>query len=86
MVYAAVGIKCPECAGQPTGARAATQRVGRAATLGTGALVTKTLIGINVLVYLISIAQGAGDSARRTNSSGTGRSSASRSPTASGTA
>ncbi len=60
MVYAAVGIKCPECAGQPTGARATTQRVGRAARTGTGALVTKTLIGLNVVVYLISIAQGAG--------------------------
>jgi membrane associated rhomboid family serine protease len=60
MVYAAVGIKCPECAGQPTGARAATRRVGRAAGTGMGALVTKTLIGINVVVYLISIAQGSG--------------------------
>jgi membrane associated rhomboid family serine protease len=60
MVYAAVGIKCPECAGQPTGARAATKRVGRAAGTGTGALVTKTLIGMNVLVYLISVAQGSG--------------------------
>jgi membrane associated rhomboid family serine protease len=60
MVYAAVGIKCPECAGQPTGARATTQRVGRVARTGTGALVTKTLIGMNVVVYLISIAQGAG--------------------------
>ena len=60
MVYAAVGIKCPECAGQPTGARAATRRVGRVAGTGTGALVTKTLIGINVVVYLISIAQGSG--------------------------
>ena len=60
MVYAAVGIKCPECAGQPTGARAATQRVGRAASIGTGALVTKSLIGINVIVYLISVASGSG--------------------------
>jgi membrane associated rhomboid family serine protease len=60
MVYAAVGIKCPECAGQATGPRAATQRVGRAASLGTGALVTKTLIAANVIVYLISIAQGSG--------------------------
>ncbi|HXV96188.1 MAG TPA: rhomboid family intramembrane serine protease [Gaiellaceae bacterium] len=60
MVYAAVGIKCPECAGQPTGPRAATQRVGRAASVGTGALVTKALIAINVVVYLISIAQGSG--------------------------
>jgi membrane associated rhomboid family serine protease len=60
MVYAAVGIKCPECAGQATGPRAATQRVGRAASVGTGALVTKTLLGVNVLIYLISIAQGSG--------------------------
>jgi len=60
MVYAAVGIKCPECAGQPTGPRAATRRVGRAAAVGTGALVTKILIGLNVAVYLVSIAQGTG--------------------------
>jgi membrane associated rhomboid family serine protease len=60
MVYAAVGIKCPECAGQPTGAKAATRRIGRAAGAGTGAIVTKTLIGINVAVYLISIGQGSG--------------------------
>lgn len=60
MVYAAVGIKCPECAGQPTGARAATQRVGRAASIGTGALVTKSLIAINVIIFLISVASGSG--------------------------
>jgi membrane associated rhomboid family serine protease len=60
MVYAAVGIKCPECAGQPAGARAATKRAGRVAGGVTGAVVTKTLIGINVLVYLVSIAQGSG--------------------------
>jgi membrane associated rhomboid family serine protease len=59
MVYAAVGIKCPECAGQPTGAKAATRKLGRVGS-GTGALVTKTLIGINVAVFLISIAQGSG--------------------------
>ena len=60
MVYAAVGIKCPECAGQPTGARSATSRVGRAAGTATGAVVTKTLIAINILVFLVSIAQGSG--------------------------
>jgi membrane associated rhomboid family serine protease len=60
MVYAAVGIKCPECAGQPTGPRATTRRVGRLPGAGTGALVTKTLIGINVVIYLISVAQGSG--------------------------
>ena len=60
MVYAAVGIKGPECAGQPTGAKATTRRIGRAAGTGTAALVTKTLLGINVAVFLISIAQGSG--------------------------
>ena len=60
MVYAPVGIKCPECAGQPAGAKAATRRIGRAAGAGTSALVTKTLIGVNVAVFLISIAQGSG--------------------------
>jgi len=60
MVYAAVGIKCPECAGQRTGAQAAARRVGRTAGARTGALVTKSLIGINVAVYLISVAQGSG--------------------------
>ncbi len=59
MVYAAVGIKCPECAGQPTGAKAATRKLGRVGA-GTGAFVTKTLIGINVAVFLVSIAQGSG--------------------------
>ena len=60
MVYAAVGIKCPECAGQPTGARATTRHIGRAAGTGTAALVTKTLIGLNIVVYLVSLAQGSG--------------------------
>ena len=60
MVYVAVGIKCPECAGQPTGARAATRKVSRAAGATTGAVVTKTLIAINVAVFLVSIAQGSG--------------------------
>ena len=59
MVYAAVGIKCPECAGQPTGPKAATRKLSRVGS-GTGALVTKTLIGINVAVFLISIAEGSG--------------------------
>src|SRR5919106_161019 len=60
MVYAAVGIKCPECAGQPTGARAATRKVSRAAGAATGSVVTKALIAINVGVFLVSVAQGSG--------------------------
>ncbi|MGH3016252.1 MAG: rhomboid family intramembrane serine protease, partial [Gaiellaceae bacterium] len=60
MVYAAVGIKCPECAGQATGARAATKKVSRAAGSATGAVVTKTLIAVNIAVFLVSVAQGSG--------------------------
>jgi membrane associated rhomboid family serine protease len=57
MVFAAVGIKCPECAGRATGAQKTAQRIGSAAGQGTGAIVTKTLIGLNVGVYLIQITQ-----------------------------
>ena len=58
MVFAAVGIKCPECAGQPTGAKKAVSRVRGAAGTGTGAVVTKTLIALNVGVFLLQVTQG----------------------------
>jgi membrane associated rhomboid family serine protease len=58
MVFAAVGIKCPECAGQPTGVKRATSRARTSAAVGTGALATKALIGINVLVYVLQLAEG----------------------------
>ncbi|HEY7196629.1 MAG TPA: rhomboid family intramembrane serine protease [Gaiellaceae bacterium] len=57
MVFAAVGIKCPECAGRATGAKKTAQRIGAAAGQGAGAYATKTLIGLNVAVYLVQIAQ-----------------------------
>ncbi|HEX2046106.1 MAG TPA: rhomboid family intramembrane serine protease [Gaiellaceae bacterium] len=57
MVYAAVGIKCPECAGRATGARGAARRVQRSAGEGTGGLVTRVLIGLNVAVYVLQVAQ-----------------------------
>src|SRR5215210_7124978 len=57
MVFAAVGIKCPECAGRTTGAKRTARRIGSAAGQGTGAIVTKVLIGTNVAVYLLQIAQ-----------------------------
>ncbi|MGH3091266.1 MAG: rhomboid family intramembrane serine protease [Gaiellaceae bacterium] len=60
MVYAAVGIKCPECAGRATGAKGAAQRVQRGAASGTGDVVTKTLIGMNVAVYLLQVVQADG--------------------------
>jgi len=58
MVFAAVGIKCPECAGQPTGVKKVTSKAKSAAGAGTGALVTKTLIGINVAVFLLELSRG----------------------------
>ena len=60
MVYAAVGIKCPECAGRPSGAKAAARRVRTGAASGTGAIVTKAIIGLNVAVFLVQVAQSPG--------------------------
>jgi membrane associated rhomboid family serine protease len=57
MVFAAVGIKCPECAGQPSGISRAAKRTRSSAGVGTGALVTRGLIGITVVVFLLQIAQ-----------------------------
>ena len=59
MVFAPVGIRCPEHAGGARGAARVTTGVRRAAYEGTGALVTKILIGINVLVFLANLAQGS---------------------------
>jgi membrane associated rhomboid family serine protease len=59
MVFAPVGIRCPDHAGRAQGASRVTTGVRRAAYEGQGALVTKILIGINVLVFLINLAQGS---------------------------
>ena len=59
MVFAPVGIRCPEHAGGPQGAARVTSGVRRAAFEGTGALVTKALIAINVFVFLVNLAQGS---------------------------
>jgi membrane associated rhomboid family serine protease len=60
MNFAAVGIKCPECAGRPTGARAAAKRVRAGAGTGTGSVVTKAIIGANVLAFLVQVVQSPG--------------------------
>ena len=59
MVFAPVGIRCPEHAGVAQGAARVTTGVRRAAYEGGGALVTKTLIALNVLVFLANLAQGS---------------------------
>jgi membrane associated rhomboid family serine protease len=60
MTPAPVGQRCPEHSGQPQGVRRVAAGARRSAFEGTGALVTKTLIGINLLVYVITATQGAG--------------------------
>ena len=59
MVFAPVGIRCPEHAGVAQGAARVTTGVRRAAYEGTGALVTKALIALNVFVFLANLAQGS---------------------------
>ena len=59
MVFAPVGIRCPEHAGRTQGTARVTQGMRRVSYEGQGALVTKVLIGINVLVFLINLAQGS---------------------------
>jgi membrane associated rhomboid family serine protease len=59
MTPAAVGLRCPDHAGTRKLVKA--PRVVRRVPQGrTDALVTKTLIAINVLIYLITAVQGAG--------------------------
>ena len=59
MVFAPVGIRCPDHAGVAQGAQRVTRGARRAAFEGGGALVTKVLIGINVAVYALNLAQGS---------------------------
>jgi len=59
MTVAPVGLRCPEHSGRPQGARKLTTGVRRATYEGTGAIVTKALIAINVGVFLLALATGA---------------------------
>ena len=58
MFFAPVGIRCPDHSGQPQGAARVTQGMRRTSFEGTGAIVTKTLVGINVGIYLLELAMG----------------------------
>jgi membrane associated rhomboid family serine protease len=57
MVFGPVGIRCPECAGRPTGVRKATAGLRAAAGESGSATVTKVLIGMNVGVFLLQLTQ-----------------------------
>ena len=59
MVFAPVGIRCLYHAGRAQGTARVTKGVRRAAFEGTGALVTKAMIALNVLVFLVNLAQGS---------------------------
>jgi membrane associated rhomboid family serine protease len=60
MTAAPVGIRCPEHSGKPRGPAKVTQTVRRTAGAGTGAIVTRVLVAINVSVYLLQLGEGAG--------------------------
>jgi membrane associated rhomboid family serine protease len=63
MVFTSVGIKCPECAGQPQGVKRATARARLAAGDGTGLIITKSLIAVNVAFFVLELAQGGATNA-----------------------
>jgi membrane associated rhomboid family serine protease len=58
--FAAVGIRCPEHSGKPQGVEKVTRTVRRAHVEGSGALITRALIAINIVVYLLTVATGGG--------------------------
>jgi membrane associated rhomboid family serine protease len=60
MTPAPVGQRCPEHSGKPQGVTRMTSGVRRAASQGATGVVTRVLIGVNVLIYLAELGQGAG--------------------------
>jgi membrane associated rhomboid family serine protease len=60
MTPAPVGQRCPEHSGKRQGAARVVRSARRTTFDGTGAIVTKSLIGLNVLIYVITCVQGRG--------------------------
>jgi membrane associated rhomboid family serine protease len=63
VTFAPVGLRCPDHAasGNAPKVQRQVQRVARGARIRpTDAIVTRILVGINLLVYLITVAQGSG--------------------------
>jgi membrane associated rhomboid family serine protease len=58
MTPAAVGLRCPEHSGRPQGVSRVTQGARRASSEGSGAVLTKALIAVNVGVFLLQLAGG----------------------------
>jgi membrane associated rhomboid family serine protease len=59
MVFGPVGIRCPECAGVPTGPKRTVQRARSAGERLPPGIVTNVLIGLNVLVFVAELASGS---------------------------
>lgn len=59
MTVAPVGLRCPEHSGQPQGVRRVTTKARRAGYEGAGGVVTKGLIGLNVVAFLLLVATGS---------------------------
>ncbi len=55
--FAPVGIRCPDHSGKPSGVGRVAAPVRRLAYDPATAIVTKTLIGLNVLAYLVQVSQ-----------------------------
>jgi membrane associated rhomboid family serine protease len=60
MTQAPVGQRCPDHSGKPQGVQRLAKGTRRGVFEGTGALVTKTLVAVNIFVYVITAAQGSG--------------------------
>ncbi len=58
MVFGPVGIRCPECAGRPTGPRRTAERARRAGARAPAGIVTNILVAVNAVVFLAEIATG----------------------------
>jgi membrane associated rhomboid family serine protease len=58
MVFTPVGIKCAEHAGVPTGAARVVRSARQFSVEGGGMLLTRILIGVNVLVFLWQVGSG----------------------------
>jgi membrane associated rhomboid family serine protease len=58
MTPAPVGQRCPEHSGKPHGVARISLGIGGLASAGSVGLVTRTLIGINVAVFLLELATG----------------------------
>ena len=59
MTPAPVGIRCPEHSGKPQGAKRVTAGVRRAGSSTSGAVVTKILVAVNVVIWIAMLAQGS---------------------------